>query len=540
TPTPEPTPTPTPTPNPTPTPEPTPTPTPTPNPTPTPEPTPTPTPTPNPTPTPTLPPTPTPTPNPTPTPTLPPTPTPPTLPPTPPTPLQRPSNSKEPQGNSAIAIERDSLGRDLEKDELDVETADLTTPLASEDYAFQVNDLDRTLWLLEHSLNQEFESYLGLESVPVRDRRAIQQVLKKVEAETGEVYVIVYLVARDEQLEVVLVTSSGSPIHRSVPEARAELLFPVIKALQGSIITPREQNTNRYQDSAKQLYDWILQPIEADLQNAGATTLLFSLGLGLRSLPIAALWDGEQFLIEKYNYSLIPSTSLISPTYTSLTEAAILAMGASQFSDQAPLPAVPLEVEKITEFWPGQVFLNESFTLSNLQVQRRLINYEVIHLATHADFQPGTPENSYIQLWDQKLPLSQLPDLNWDTPQLELLVLSACQTAIGDREAELGFAGLAVQAGAKSAIASLWNVSDEGTLGLMSEFYIELKTAPIKAAALRQAQIDMIRGKVRIESGQLITERSTLALPPELVDVNSQSLAHPYYWAGFTLIGTPW
>ncbi|NJO46515.1 MAG: CHAT domain-containing protein [Oscillatoriales cyanobacterium RM2_1_1] len=110
----------------------------------------------------------------------------------------------------------------------------------------------------------------------------------------------------------------------------------------------------------------------------------------------------------------------------------------------------------------------------------------------------------------------------------------------GDRQAELGFAGLAVQAGVKSAIASLWYVSDQGTLGLMSEFYTDLRTAPIKAAALRQAQMDMIQGVVRIESGQLVTRRGAVPLPPELADIGTQSLAHPYYWAGFTLIGSPW
>ncbi|MGL5082430.1 MAG: CHAT domain-containing protein [Microcoleaceae cyanobacterium] len=449
----------------------------------------------------------------------------------------------------AIAIGRDLISRDQASDEtgITIDPGDDSGEIsfnpsdliASSDFAFQGGNLDTTLLLVERSWNREFEEYLGLTTSLV-DRKAIQEVLKRIEGETREVYVVVYVVAREEQLELILIPSSGSPVRRSVPEATSEKLFPVIRELQVSITNPRERDTNRYQGPAQQLHDWILQPIAADLQQMGATTLLFSLGPGLRSLPLAALWDGKQFLVEKYSYSLIPSTSFINTRYDSLRQGDILAMGASTFRDQNPLPAVPLEVATIAELWPSQTFLNESFTLANLKVQRRLTEYDIIHLATHADFQPGAPKNSYIQLWDGRLPLTQLPNLNWDVPPLELLVLSACRTAVGDRQAELGFAGLAVQAGVKSAIASLWYVSDQGTLGLMSEFYAALRTAPIKSIALQQAQVSMIQGKVRIESGQLITNQGSIPLPPELADIDSQSLAHPYYWAGFTLIGTPW
>jgi CHAT domain-containing protein len=119
-------------------------------------------------------------------------------------------------------------------------------------------------------------------------------------------------------------------------------------------------------------------------------------------------------------------------------------------------------------------------------------------------------------------------------------VLSACRTAVGDEQVELGFAGLAVQAGVKSVLASLWGVNDEGTLGLMSEFYQQLKVAPVKAEALRQAQLAMLKGEVRIEAGELVTSEGRLSLPPELARVGDQSLTHPFYWGAFTLIGNPW
>jgi CHAT domain-containing protein len=120
------------------------------------------------------------------------------------------------------------------------------------------------------------------------------------------------------------------------------------------------------------------------------------------------------------------------------------------------------------------------------------------------------------------------------------MVLSACRTALGNEEAELGFTGLAVQAGVKSALGSLWYVSDDATLGLMTTFYSQLKEVPIKAEALRQAQLAMIRGEVRIEKGQLVTPNYTIPLPPQLADLPDRELTHPYYWSAFTLVGSPW
>lgn len=105
---------------------------------------------------------------------------------------------------------------------------------------------------------------------------------------------------------------------------------------------------------------------------------------------------------------------------------------------------------------------------------------------------------------------------------------------------ELGFTGLAVQAGVKSALGSLWYVSDEGTLGLMASFYEQLKQAPIKAEALRQAQLAMLKGEVRSQAGKLVTSRGSFPLPPELAQLGDKDLTHPYYWSAFTLIGNPW
>ncbi|NJK49090.1 CHAT domain-containing protein [Candidatus Gracilibacteria bacterium] len=137
--------------------------------------------------------------------------------------------------------------------------------------------------------------------------------------------------------------------------------------------------------------------------------------------------------------------------------------------------------------------------------------------------------------------LLQLSDqLGWseaNSSPVELLVLSACQTALGDRNAELGFAGLAVAAGVKSVLASLWNVSDLGTLGLMSQFYQDFSESSNKSEALRQAQLAMLKGQVRVENGKIIlASGESIPLPPEFPKGNLD-LSHPYYWAAFTLVG---
>jgi CHAT domain-containing protein len=285
----------------------------------------------------------------------------------------------------------------------------------------------------------------------------------------------------------------------------------------------------------------MIAPLEQELLASGIDTLVFSMDNGLRSLPVAALHDGKLFLVEKYSLGLIPSVNLTDTRYQSLKDAQVLAMGASKFASQNPLPAVPVELETITpKLWRGKSFLNEGFTLDNLKSQRAKEPFGIIHLATHGEFKPGVPSNSYIQLFDSQLKLNQLRQLGWNNPPVELLVLSACRTAVGDEEAELGFAGLAVQAGVKSAVATLWYVSDEATLGLMTEFYRQLKVAPIKSEALREAQLAMIKGEVRLKGGQLHESEENLPLPPELAKLGDRSLEHPYYWAAFTMIGSPW
>jgi CHAT domain-containing protein len=372
---------------------------------------------------------------------------------------------------------------------------------------------------------------------------AIQEKIRTISSQTGKKTAIIYVLSRPEQLDLIVVPPTGLPIHKSIRAAGRETLMKVVASFRSELLNLRNINTESYLPASQQLYQWIMAPLEADLKAQGIDTLVFSMDAGLRTLPLAALHDGSQFLVEKYSIGLIPSINLTDTNYESVKNAEVLAMGASQFTNNKPLLAVPAELNAIASEWKGESFLNQTFTLNNLRSQRSTQAYRIIHLATHGEFKSGVPSNSYIQLSDTRLTLDRVRELGWNQPpKVELLVLSACKTAVGDNGVELGFAGLAVQAGVKSVLASLWYVSDEGTLGLMAEFYHHLKVAPIKAEALRQAQIAMIKGQVRMENGRLILSNlnKELELPPELAKLGNENLSHPYYWSAFTMIGSPW
>ncbi len=397
---------------------------------------------------------------------------------------------------------------------------------------------------LNYNVRRDFKTFTALQERIVNDSEP-----------TGTNPAILYTFVREQQLDLILVPTKGDPIYKKVEAADRETLLKIVTDFRKSIADPRSRTTNSYRVPAQKLYEWLIQPLKAELIDLDIDTLMFSMDEGLRSLPVAALYDGEQFLIQQFSIGLIPSVNLTEMNYNPLNNAQLLAMGVSEFPDMYPLPAVPVELSSILTEWPGQSFLNEKLTLKNLQAQRQKQPFQMIHLATHADFKPGSPSNSFIQLWDTTLPLSELRKLKWNDPPVELLVLSACRTAIGDRNAELGFAGLAVQAGVKSALASIWYISDEGTVALMNEFYNQFRsgwteedgtpssTRPyIKAEALRRAQMAMIDGDWRIENGQWIAINPSrkISLPPEIQELANQNLDHPYYWAAFVMIGSPW
>jgi filamentous hemagglutinin family protein len=416
-------------------------------------------------------------------------------------------------------------------------------------------EIDPVVAQIERSLTRQFQEYIGLPiEIPIKSLDGEREILNQIEKATGIKPAIIYvtfvpktvastsenpLPQDSDELELVAVTGKEPPVRKRVTGTTRVQVLKLAQEFRNKVT----DSTNRrgYLVPSQQLYKWLVAPLESDLQARQIDNLVFLMDTGLRSLPIAALHDGQSFLIERYSVGLMPSLSLTDTLYKDIRNAQVLAMGAKTFTDQNPLPAVPAEVSAIAgKLWQGKSFLDSSFTLRNLKTAREQQPFGIIHLATHGDFKSGTPNNSYIQLWDTKLRLDQLRQLGWNNPPVELLVLSACRTALGDEQAELGFAGLAVLAGVKSAMASLWYVSDIGTLGLMTDFYQQLNSAPIKAEALRRTQLAMLKGEVRLEDGKLITPGAEISLPPELASQGNQTLEHPYYWSAFTMIGNPW
>ncbi|MEH1765344.1 CHAT domain-containing protein [Nostoc sp.] len=420
----------------------------------------------------------------------------------------------------------------------------------------------------EDKFTDDFADYLGIPTPQIKTLDDAKEIARKIEEATGVKPAFIYisfvpvevipegsfgkaqkstkqlntLAEQDsDQLEIVVVTGKGDPIRKRIPETTRAKVLQVAQEFRDQIVSPQNRRRTGYLRSSQQLYRWIIAPLEADLQARQINNLVFLPDIGLRSTPMAALHDGKGFLVEKYSIGLMPSISLTNTLYKDIKKSQILALGVSQSTQgQEPLPAVPLELSTlVSKLWQGKLLLDKQATLDNLKTIRRQQPFGIIHMATHADFATGALSNSYIQLWEDKLRLNQLRQLRFNEPEVEMLVLSACRTALGDEESELGFAGLAVLAGVKTSVASLWSVNDAGTAALMTKFYENLKTAPIKAEALREAQVAMAKGQIYVKDGQVqgLGIAGNLPLPADSPD---ESLTHPYYWAGFTMVGNPW
>ena len=417
-----------------------------------------------------------------------------------------------------------------------------------------------TIESLEDAWEQEFEGHFERElGTSVHTPGTISATLRRAEAQTRRKTVVVYGLPTAQGLELRLVTIDGLALEVAIPDAHTDAIEETIYQFRTQLTNAAERQlgSSRYRQPAQQLYRWIIAPLENELAAIDPEIVIFCLGPGLRTVPLAALHNGEQFLIEKFAIAQLPSFSLFDTRYRSLKNSRVLAMGASEFDALNALPAVPVEVDSIlgddtgqddrVDNWEGEGFLNEYFNEENLRAQHQTGDFNIIHFATHAEFLPGKPEESYIQMWQQQLRLSDVDDFNWHEPAIDLLVLSACTTALGDHQVELGFAGLTIHAGVHSAVASLWKVSDRGTLALMNEFYRQLRQAPSRAEALQAAQIALLKRQLLIDGDRIIQQTDadaqgdrTIPLPTELHISGQDHFDHPYYWAAFSMIGNPW
>jgi CHAT domain-containing protein len=267
---------------------------------------------------------------------------------------------------------------------------------------------------------------------------------------------------------------------------------------------------------AQQIYDWLIRPAETFLTASHIKTLIFVSDGILRNIPIAALYDGQHYLIEKYGVAITPSLQLLGPQKAlSEKDLRVLIGALTESRDGFPaLPGVAVETQQIATQMQSTILLNHKFTQVGLQKDLQEIETPVVHLATHGQFSSSL-DKTFILTWDKRLSIEGIKTLlearSRGKNPIELLVLSACETAEGDKRAALGLAGLAVRSGARSTLASLWSVSDESTTELMVRFYRLLTQKKLsKAESLRQSQLELLR---------------------------HPQYNHPFYWAPFILVG---
>lgn len=324
---------------------------------------------------------------------------------------------------------------------------------------------------------------------------------------------VIYPVILRDRLEVILSVPRQPLQHFATNLPQAEIEAGVAK-MQASL---RPTSFTKEQlAAAQQMYRWMIQPVADTLAQCNIKTLVFVLDGSLRNLPMAALHDGKQYLIEQYQIALTPGLQLLSPRPLQPKQIRALIGGVSEAtSETTELPGVRQEIDEISRQLSAEVLLNSLFTTNAFNAKMQTAPFTIVHLATHGQFSSNAKE-TYIQTWDGKLTVDDLQSLlsrrsQTDKTAIELLVLSACETAQGDNRAALGMAGVAVRSGARSTLATLWQVNDASTAAFVTKFYETLIHSELKKAeAVREAQLTLLR---------------------------SPEFKHPFYWAPFILVG---
>ena len=295
---------------------------------------------------------------------------------------------------------------------------------------------------------------------------------------------------------------------------------------------------------ARQLHAMLIGPIAADLQRLGITTLLISADTTLQAIPFAALTDGQRYFGQQYAFSLTPSLRLtpLQPP-ESRGRLRTLVAGASKFADMVPLPLVPQELNQLRPGNPD-LYLNSAFTPSLLINAAADPSIKRVHLATHAEFLPGGPTQSKIYTGSRPITLAEFATLRQRRlgNPLDLFTISACRTALGDTQSELGFAGLALQAGARTAVGTLWYLDDVATSAFFVQFYRYLDLGLPKAEALQATRLAFATGTVHLQGDRVVGETGEL-LSGLTADQRARILKgmkHPYYWAGISMLGSAW
>ncbi|MEH2002716.1 MAG: CHAT domain-containing protein [Nostoc sp.] len=349
--------------------------------------------------------------------------------------------------------------------------------------------------------------------------KAVPEQIDQVVDKTDGTAAVIYPIILADHLDIILKLPNQTELSHYTINKKSRDVESILEKLQKYLREP--DRINDVKKLSQQVYSWLIQPLENKLEKMNIKTLVFVLDGDLRNIPMAVLYDQkhQKYLIQKYAISLAPGLQLVEPKSLQKVQINGLIAGVSEQRQIegrsfAKLKNVEVELQRIQSAIPRNAELfNQAFTKINLQNQIKKIPYTVVHIATHGEFS-SNPDKTFILTWEQLLKAKDFDNLirlsgQRESSAIELLVLSACETAQGDKRATLGLAGIAVRAGARSTLASLWAVDDKSTAQFMSKFYQELENSKVtKAEAVRRAQI------------QLLTDYEI-----------------PYLWAPYILVG---
>lgn len=358
--------------------------------------------------------------------------------------------------------------------------------------------------IVEMLKSAELEDYFRDDCVA-----ALQKKTKGVD-DLGEQTAAIYPIIFSDRLEILLSLPSG--MKRYTVEVSEDELNYEINRFRTRL---EKRTTHQYKRHAKVLYNWLISPIEKDLNSQNVNTLVFIPDGAFRTIPLTALYDGKDFLVTKFAIATTPGLTLTDPKPLPRKNLKLLVAGLTDgVQGFPPLPEVDSEVAKLDDLFDATILKNKTFTQNDMKDSLKNNNYSIVHIASHGKFKHDV-RDSFLLTYDGKINMDLLEEfmtsIKFRKNPVELLTLSACQTAVGDDKAALGLAGIAVKAGARSALATLWYINDQASSLLIKDFYVNLKDESLsKARALQSAQISMIK---------------------------DPRYKHPSYWAPFLLIG---
>lgn len=334
---------------------------------------------------------------------------------------------------------------------------------------------------------------------------------------------IIYPIILGDRTEVILKLPNAPLTHYTINKSQSQ----IEKTLETLRLKLTEPDTIKdVKALSQQVYSWLIQPAETQIASSGAKTLVFVLDGALQNIPMAALYDGKEYLIEKYAVALSPGLQLLASQPLPQNKLKALTAGLSVAPVNSPYPDLPSVKAEFNLIKQAGVttnqLLNKDFTSKSLATAMESSNFNIVHLATHGQFS-SEAKNTFILASDGAINVNQLDNLlrnakggqsrsRNSSEAISLLVLSACETAVGDKRATLGLAGVAIRAGARSTLASLWQIDDEATALFIGEFYRELATGKVnKSEALRRAQVSFLK--------------------------KYPNYSRPSYWGAYVLIG---